>query len=74
ALWGRTLVDELAAGGLSVIMAGAIYTHLAFDPAWYIALPTTCLALLLFVGYQSWRYEWKEAADFREAAGGSRSA
>lgn len=63
-----------AVAGLAAIMAGAIYTHLAFDPAWYIALPTTCLALLLFVGHQSWRREWQEADDFREAAGGSQPA
>lgn len=48
----------LAAVGLSVIMAGAIYTHIAFDPAGYVALPTVSLALLVFVGYISYRDEW----------------
>ena len=57
----------LAASVLSAIMAGAIYTHLAFDPAWLVLLPTACLAMLVFVGYESFRREWKGAASFREA-------
>jgi uncharacterized membrane protein YphA (DoxX/SURF4 family) len=43
---------------LGVIMSGAIYTHLAFDPAFMVLLPGTCLALLVFVGFVSYRDEW----------------
>lgn len=57
-----------AVAGLSVIMMGAIYTHLAFDPAPMVLLPTTCLALLTFVGYESIRREWQESGSVREAA------
>ncbi|MFB6264840.1 MAG: DoxX family protein [Bradymonadaceae bacterium] len=49
-----------AAVGLSLIMGGAIYTHLAFDPALMVLIPTTCLALLVFVGYISYRRDWSD--------------
>ena len=41
-----------AAGYLSIIMAGAIYTHLAFDPLSYAALPALALAGLSFIIYE----------------------
>lgn len=50
----------VSAVGLSFIMAGAIYTHIAFDPAFYVALPTGSLALLVFVAHTSYRQEWDE--------------
>ena len=53
---------------LSVVMTGAVYTHLAFDPAAYIAMPITCLAMLIFVSYESYRREWRDSKDFQEAA------
>lgn len=43
-----------AASFLAIIMGGAIYTHLAFDPAWYALLPAFCLSGLAFVAYESW--------------------
>jgi len=49
-----------AVGGLSIIMAGAIYTHIAFDPAFVVTLPTVSLALLIFVGYVSYQLEWSD--------------
>jgi uncharacterized membrane protein YphA (DoxX/SURF4 family) len=47
-----------AAGYLGIIMIGAAYTHLAFDPAWYALLPIFCLSGLAFVGYESWAREY----------------
>ncbi len=44
--------SKYAAGYLSVIMVGAIYTHLAFDPLPYVFLPTVVLAFLAFVLYE----------------------
>jgi len=43
-----------AACYLSIIMVGAIYTHLAFDPNYVALLPSTCLALLVFIAYESY--------------------
>ena len=43
-----------AAGYLSIIMTGAIYTHLAFDTWIWALLPAGCLAFLLFIAYEDW--------------------
>ncbi len=43
-----------AAGYLSIIMTGAIYTHLAFDTWVWALLPAGCLAFLLFIAYEDW--------------------
>ena len=58
----------VAVAGLSVIMTGAIYTHIAFDPALYIILPVACLAGLIFVGWESYQLEWRREDGFRQAA------
>lgn len=44
--------SKYAAGYLSIIMVGAIYTHLAFDPLPYVFLPIVVLAFLSFVLYE----------------------
>ena len=41
-----------SAGYLALIMAGAIYTHLAFDPLAYALLPSFVLAGLSFIIYE----------------------
>ena len=41
-----------AASYLSIIMAGAIYTHLAFDPLPWVFLPAVVLAFLSFIIYE----------------------
>jgi uncharacterized membrane protein YphA (DoxX/SURF4 family) len=43
-----------AAGYLSIIMTGAIYTHLAFDTWIWALLPAGCLAFLAFIAYEDW--------------------
>lgn len=42
-----------AAAALSLVMVGAIYTHLAFGLYSTVLLPATCLAFLAFVGFAS---------------------
>lgn len=42
-----------AAVYLSVIMVGAIYTHLAFDTVWWALLPLFCLSFLVFIAYEA---------------------
>lgn len=50
-----------AAGFLGVIMVGAIYTHLAFDPLAWVLLPAFCLSFLFFIGYEDWQRRRQEA-------------
>ena len=44
-----------AASYLAVIMGGAIYTHLAFDPLAYALIPIFCLAFLSFIIFEDWQ-------------------
>ena len=44
-----------AATYLGVIMVGAIYTHLAFDPVIWVLLPAFCLSFLGFIAYEDWQ-------------------
>ncbi len=39
----------LAGAGLSIIMAGAVFTHLTHDQAGFALVPLTLLAILLYV-------------------------
>lgn len=43
-----------AAAYLGLIMVGAVYTHLAFDPFVWTLLPIVCLSFLAFIGYEDW--------------------
>lgn len=41
-----------AATYLGIIMSGAVYTHLAFDTAYWALLPAFCLSFLVYIGYE----------------------
>lgn len=43
-----------AASYLGILMAGAVYTHLAFDTAAWALLPAFCLSFLFFIAYEDW--------------------
>lgn len=47
---------------LSIVMVGAIYTHIAsaIDPWYYALIPAFCLSFLAFVAYEDW-YERRYA-------------
>lgn len=44
-----------AAGYLSIVMAGAVYTHLAFDSVAWALLPLFCLSFLFYIVYEDWQ-------------------
>jgi len=44
-----------AATYLSVVMAGAVYTHLAFDSFVWALLPLFCLSFLFYIAYEDWQ-------------------
>lgn len=44
-----------AAVYLSIVMAGAVYTHLAFDSFAWALLPLFCLSFLFYIAYEDWQ-------------------